>query len=159
MADLGVVPVAFAEGPKPGVGGAEFRQIAAAFEKRFDIALFFGLLDNIPHVVPYAGKMFQVSPDVYLKPSTIVRKSVGGPTQFDLNLGAMYKNRYWLTATYRYQFGAVISAHIYVNDNFHFGYAYDLPLNSLLAEQSGTHELFIGYDFNIFKKQTTPRFF
>lgn len=106
-----------------------------------------------------AGKMFQVSPDVYLKPSTIVRKSVGGPTQFDLNLGAMYKNRYWLTASYRYQFGAVISAHIYVNDNFHFGYAYDLPLNALLAEQSGTHELFIGYDFNIFKKQTTPRFF
>lgn len=106
-----------------------------------------------------AGKMFQVSPDVYLKPSTIVRKSVGGPAQFDLNLGAMYKNRYWLTATYRYQFGAVISAHIYVNDNFHFGYAYDLPLNSLLAEQSGTHELFIGYDFNIFKKHATPRFF
>ncbi len=106
-----------------------------------------------------AGKMVQVSSDVYLKPSTIVRNSVGGPTQFDLNMGAMYKNRYWLTATYRYQFGVVISAHVYVNDNFHFGYAYDLPLNGLLAEQSGTHELFIGYDFNIFKKHATPRFF
>lgn len=114
-------------------------------------------LNTVVNVI--VGKMFQVSPDVYLKPSTIVRKSVGGPAQFDLNLGAMYKNRYWLTASYRYQFGAVISAHIYVNDNFHFGYAYDLPLNALLTEQSGTHELFIGYDFNIFKKQTTPRFF
>ena len=106
-----------------------------------------------------AGKMLKVSPDVYLKPSTIVRKSIGGPTQFDVNLGAMYKNKYWLTASYRYQFGAVISAHIYVNDKFHFGYAFDLPLNNLLTEQSGTHELFIGYDFNIFKKHATPRFF
>lgn len=106
-----------------------------------------------------AGQMFKVSKDVYLKPSTIVRYAFEGPTQFDVNLGTMYKNRYWLTATYRYQFGAVISAHIYVNDNFHFGYAYDLPLNNLLAEQSGTHELFIGYDFNIFKKHTIPRFF
>lgn len=106
-----------------------------------------------------AGKMYKVSPEVFLKPSTIVRKSIEGPTQFDINLSAMYKNRYWLTATYRYGFGAVISAHIYVNDKFHFGYAYDLPLNNLLAEQSGTHELFIGYDFNIFKKHTSTRFF
>lgn len=114
-------------------------------------------LNTVVNVI--AGKMLQVSPDVYLKPSTIVRKSLEGPTQFDLNIGAMYKNKYWLTATYRYQFGAVVSAHIYVNDNFHFGYAYDIPLNGLLAEQSGTHELFIGYDFNIFQKHTTPRFF
>lgn len=106
-----------------------------------------------------AGKMYQVSPNVYLKPSTIVRKMVDGPTQFDINLSAMFKNRYWVTTSYRYGFGMVVSGHVYVNDNFHFGYAYDLPLNSLLAEQSGSHEIFIGYDFNIFKKQTTPRFF
>lgn len=107
-----------------------------------------------------AGKMFRVSREVFLKPSTIVRVSEDGPFQFDLNMSTMFKNKYWITATYRYDYGAVLAAHIYVNDQFHFGYAYDLPLNGLLAEQSGTHELFIGYDFNIYKKKTvSPRNF
>jgi|SRR5690554_2258262 len=101
-----------------------------------------------------AGKMYQVSPEVFLKPSTIIRSYINGPTQFDVNLSAFFKNKYWVTATYRYNYGAVLSAHIYVNDRFHFGYAYDLPLNTLLANQSGTHELFIGYDFNIYHKKT-----
>jgi len=89
-----------------------------------------------------------------------VRATADGQFQFDLNTSAMFKNKYWLTATYRYNYGAVISGHVYINDHFHFGYAYDLPLNSLLAEQSGTHELFIGYDFNIYnKKSVSPRNF
>lgn len=107
-----------------------------------------------------AGKMFQVSREVFIKPSTLVRVSDAGPFQFDLNMSTMFKNKYWLTATYRYNYGAVISGHIYVNDQFHFGYAYDLPLNGLLANQSGTHELFVGYDFNIYKKKAVlPRKF
>lgn len=100
-----------------------------------------------------AGKMYKVSEDIFLKPSTIIRTYIQGPTQFDINLGAFFKNRYWLTGTYRYKYGAVLSAHIFVNENFHFGYAYDLPLNPLLSSQSGTHEIFVGYEFNIYKKK------
>lgn len=100
-----------------------------------------------------AGKMFKISEDVFLKPSTNVRSYISGPTQFDINLGAFFKNKYWITGTYRYQYGAVLSAHIFVNENFHFGYAYDLPLNPLLSSQSGTHELFVGYDFKIYRKK------
>ncbi len=101
-----------------------------------------------------AGKMYKLNHDLFLKPSTIVRAVTAGQMQFDLNLSAMYKNKFWLTTTYRYEYGAVVSAHMYVNDNFHFGYAYDIPLNGLLTEQSGTHELFIGYDFNIYNKKS-----
>lgn len=100
-----------------------------------------------------AGKMFKISEEVFLKPSTNVRTYISGATKFDINLGAFFKNKYWITGTYRYQYGAVISAHIFVNENFHFGYAYDLPLNPLLASQSGTHEIFIGYDFKIYRNK------
>lgn len=107
-----------------------------------------------------AGRMFKISEETFLKPSTSIRSYIDGPMQFDINLGALFKNRYWITGTYRYQYGAVISAHVYANDNFHFGYAYDLPLNKLLSSQSGTHELFIGYDFHVFrKKSTVPNYF
>ncbi len=105
-----------------------------------------------------AGTVFEISENLSLKPSTIIRKATDSPVQFDLNFGAKIKNKFWLTTTYRYQFGFVFSGHVYVNEHFHFGYAYDLPTNNLLAEQSGTHEIFLGYDFKIFKTQpTNPR--
>lgn len=100
-----------------------------------------------------AGKIFKISNRLSLKPSTIVRKSLSSPYQFDLNLSARYLNRYWLTATYRYNFGMVLSAHLFVTERFHIGYSYDLPVNPLLSEQSGTHEIFIGYNFNIYGKR------
>jgi len=100
-----------------------------------------------------AGKIFKVSRKLSLKPSTLVRKTINSPYQFDLNLSARYLNRYWLTATYRYNFGMVLSTHLFVTDQFHLGYSYDLPLNPLLTEQSGTHEMFIGYNFNIYGKK------
>lgn len=107
-----------------------------------------------------AGKVFPVSKTLSLKPSTIVRLTANGPMQFDLNAGLFYKNKLWITTTYRYQFGLVYSAHIYVNDALHFGYSYDMPLNALLAAQSGTHELFVGYNFPIFKTEKSgPRQF
>ena len=36
---------------------------------------------------------------------------------------------------------------------FNFGYSYDLNTNQLSSQQSGTHELFIGYDFNLYKEK------
>ena len=100
-----------------------------------------------------AGMVFKVSKRLALKPSGLLRKSLESPYQFDVNLSARYLNRYWFTATYRYKFGMVLSAHIFITEKLHFGYSYDLPLNPLLTEQSGSHEIFIGYNFNIYGKR------
>jgi len=97
-----------------------------------------------------AGKIFKISRAFSLKPSTLIRRSLNSPLQFDLNVSARYLNRYWLTATYRYNFGMVLSTHLFITDKFHVGYSYDFPTNTLLSEQSGTHEIFIGYNFNIY---------
>jgi len=102
-----------------------------------------------------AGKLFKLSSRLALKPSALIRKSLNSPYQFDFNFSARYLNRYWITATYRYGFGMVASAHFFVTDRFHLGYAYDLPVNPLLAEQSGTHEIFIGYNFSIYGKRNS----
>jgi len=97
-----------------------------------------------------AGKVFNISDKVALKPSTILRKAVNSPFQFDANLSIRYLNNFWLTTTYRYGFGAVFSGHVFITDKLHIGYSYDLPLNNILSQQSGSHELFIGYNFHIF---------
>jgi len=105
-----------------------------------------------PSVNLVGGYVFPVSGKVDLKPSTLVRLQSDGTWQFDANLSARFVNSFWVTATYRYRYGMVFSGHFYLNDNFHFGYSYDLMTNSLLSQQSGTHELFIGYDFNLYKR-------
>jgi type IX secretion system PorP/SprF family membrane protein len=108
-----------------------------------------------PSINLVGGYIFAVSRKVDIKPSTLVRAQTNGSWQFDANLSARFNNAFWITATYRYQFGMVFSGHFYLNDNFHFGYSYDLTTNALLSQQSGTHELFIGYDFNLYKKKST----
>lgn len=107
-----------------------------------------------------AGHVFELSENVALKPSALVRRAATGPTQFDANIGVLLKNVLWLTTTYRYDFGLVFSAHCMVKKRVHIGYAYDYALNSLVAVQSGTHEIFIGYDFNLYRsKPISPRYF
>lgn len=107
-----------------------------------------------------AGHVFELSDNITLKPSTLIRKSAQGPVQFDANIGVLFSNTLWLTTTYRYDFGMVFSAHCMLKKRMHIGYAYDYALNNLVAVQSGTHEIFIGYDFNLYRsKPTSPRYF
>ncbi len=107
-----------------------------------------------------AGKVFDMNEDIALKPSFLVRKSMEGTAQFDLNIGALINNSLWVTATYRYQFGLVFSAHCTIRNRLHVGYAYDYALNGLMSQQSGTHEIFLGYDFNIYRnRSSSPRYF
>jgi len=113
-----------------------------------------------PNLNLMGGHIFPLSRKVDLKPSALVRLGESGTRQFDLNLSARFDNALWITTTYRYDFGMVFSAHYYVNNRLHFGYAYDLPTNELLSQQSGTHEIFLGYDFKLYQdNKFTPRDF
>lgn len=103
------------------------------------------------------GYIFPISKNVDLKPSTLIRAQTDGTFTFDANLSARFKNAFWFTATYRHEFGMVFSGHVYLNDHFHFGYSYDLTTNALLSQQSGTHELFIGYDLSLFRDKSSIR--
>lgn len=107
-----------------------------------------------------AGKVFHVSENLALKPGFLVRHTRGGPVNFDITAGALISNTLWITTAYRKDFGIVGAAHVYVSEKIHFGYSYDWTLNPMMAHQSGTHEIFLGYDFNVFKsRQMTPRYF
>ena len=112
------------------------------------------------HLNLVGGKIFQVSQNLDLKPGFLVRHALGGPVQFDVSLSALLSNQFWFTATYRHNFGMVASAHVYITDKFHVGYAYDQTLNNMMTYQSGSHEIFIGYDMPIYKTpELKPRFY
>lgn len=106
------------------------------------------------------GKIFNVSPNLDLKPGFLVRHAAGGPPQFDISLSALLSNQFWFTTTYRHNFGIVGSVHVFITDKLHVGYAYDQTLNNMVTYQSGSHEVFVGYDMPIYKTpQLKPRFY
>lgn len=101
-----------------------------------------------------AGHVFVMSDDLALKPFTMVRHDLNGPAQFDLGLSSLLLNQFWLGAAYRYDFGLVFSAQFIARKRLVIGYAYDWALNSLQASQSGTHELYLGFDLDVMQRTT-----
>lgn len=107
-----------------------------------------------------AGHIFLLSESLSLKPFAFLRHDLDGPAQFDLGLSALMANRVWLGAAYRYDFGAVLSMQLLAGNGLVIGYAYDWALNNLVASQSGTHELFLGFDLGFLKQpKRTVRYY
>lgn len=96
-----------------------------------------------------AGHIFPLSENLQVKPFTFLRYDLSGPAQFDLGASALLMNKVWLGAAYRHDFGAVFSMQLVTGKNLVIGYAYDWALNNLVAVQSGTHELFLGFDLTV----------
>ena len=106
------------------------------------------------------GKAFGLGESVIFKPS-ILAKSVDGirPT-VDFNLSFLIKNSLWLGASMRSGSGMVFMTEVNITDKLRLGYAYDLTTNRLKYHSSGSHEIFLGYDFEIFRTKTlSPRYF
>ncbi len=107
-----------------------------------------------------AGKIFTVSDFLSVKGSTLVRFTEGAPVQFDLNLGMLLVNKVWITNSYRYDFGIITSLHCYISERIHFGYSFDWAMNNLADYQNGTHEIFLGFDLNIYKSSiNSPKYY
>jgi type IX secretion system PorP/SprF family membrane protein len=78
-------------------------------------------------------------------------KTDAASTQLDVNLTYMYKNTFWVGATYRmqdaiapmlgykFQKGTVRGLKI--------GYSYDVTTSTLKGHSSGSHEIMLGYCF------------
>lgn len=100
-----------------------------------------------------AGKVLDLSPNLKLKPSVLIRFQERAPLGFDasltffidniLNVGLSYRNHDALTTMFQ----------IDLNENFSFGYAYDLTLSGLGGYTRGSHELMINYRIRL---TTTP---
>lgn len=91
------------------------------------------------------GKILDISPNLKLKPSFLIRLQEKAPLGFDasinffidniLNVGLSYRNHDALTSMFQ----------IDLNENFSFGYAYDITLSGLANYARGSHEMMINY--------------
>ena len=112
------------------------------------------------HYFGMLGYVFDLSPSVKFRPSTLIKLVDGAPLEFDLNANFLFDEVLWLGVSYR-SFDSVSGLiELQASNQLKLGYAYDYTLSDLSQFTSGTHEIMINYRF-AFKKERiiTPRYF
>jgi type IX secretion system PorP/SprF family membrane protein len=112
------------------------------------------------HYYLIGGYVFDLSPDVKLKPSFLGKMVSGAPLQVDLSANVLLQEKFSLGLAYRWSAAASAMAGIQVTDGLLIAYSYDFDTTTLANYNSGSHEIFLRFELNkIRKRVVTPRFF
>ncbi|MEZ4875366.1 MAG: type IX secretion system membrane protein PorP/SprF [Flavobacteriaceae bacterium] len=118
----------------------------------------FGSEEN--HYFATAGYVFQVSDNVKLKPSAMVKSAFTAPLSFDANLNALFYEKFEIGASYRLEdsFSGLVG--FQATPYLRIGYAYDHIVSELDAVANASHEVILTFDV-FFKKKSlrSPRYF
>lgn len=113
------------------------------------------------HFYLTAGYLFTIDDPIWkLKPTMMTRIVNGAPGSFELSLTAIFYDQFWFGLAYR--FGDAIAGHLrfQVNDRIQVGYSYDMNNSRLRHYNSGSHEIYLSYDFAFRGRKTlSPRYF
>ena len=112
------------------------------------------------HFYGMAGAAFVLSDQVVFRPSVLVKFVQNAPPQIDLNASFLFAKTFWLGASYRTEKALSIMTEFNITENIRLGYSYDIWFNELQAYNKGSHEIRLGFDFDIFHtRMLTPRYF
>lgn len=118
----------------------------------------------IPHQVRHyfatTGVAIELSQDVLMKPSVLVKYVDHAPLEADLNLNFLFVNTVWLGASYRTDDSFVALFELQLSRKLRLGYSYDFTITDIKDYSTGSHEIMLGYDFGYdIMKIKTPRYF
>jgi type IX secretion system PorP/SprF family membrane protein len=105
------------------------------------------------------GKVLDINRDIQFKPAFLAKIVEGAPLQLDLSANFLFQEKFTLGAAYRWDAAMSALAGFQVNDNWFIGYGYDAEVTKLANYNSGSHELFLRYEFSRKKQVASPRFF
>ncbi len=124
------------------------------------------------------GGMLDLSDEVKLKPSLLIKEDFKGPTNTDLNCFVLLDEIFWVGASYRTSVklwdksnlesslqasdAASVMIEFYATPQLRIGYAYDFTTSGLSNYQTGSHELSLGFSFKTNRSSrymATPRYF
>lgn len=113
------------------------------------------------HLYITTGAMFQLSENLALKPSILIKEDFKGPTNVDINAFLLIGEKLWVGASYRTGVGiwrktnlqkdlseldaASVMVEFYATEKLRIGYAYDLTINKMAGYQGGSHEISLGF--------------
>lgn len=123
-----------------------------------DIAIF---KDKINYYL-IAGYVFDLDQYQYIKfkPAVLTKMVEGAPLQVDVSANFMFSDKFVVGVAYRWSAALSAMVGFQISDGLYLGYGYDHETTSLRHYNSGSHEIFLRYEFlKNYGKITTPRFF
>lgn len=111
------------------------------------------------HTFLAAGYVFELDHNILLKPSILIKHAGQGTLNADFNTNIMFNKLFWLGVGLRNFSSVNFLVDFNVTDYLRIGYAYDMTLNKIKTYSNGSHEVLVGFDFNL-KKTTviSPRY-
>ncbi|MDN3672810.1 type IX secretion system membrane protein PorP/SprF [Flavobacterium branchiarum] len=107
-----------------------------------------------------AGYVFDLDPYIKFKPAVLTKMVEGSPLQVDLSANFMFNDKFVVGAAYRWSAAISAMAGFHVTEGMYIGYAYDHETTRLKNYNSGSHEIFLRFEFfNNYNRITSPRFF
>ena len=115
----------------------------------------------VRHYFISSGYVFDLNPELKLKPNVLVKYVKGAPLQVDLNANLLIKEIVWVGVSWRSFDSMDAIFQLQVSPRLQLGYAYDFATQSDLRRvNSGSHELMLNYRIpNAHDRVVTPRYF
>ncbi len=144
MLDLSLGLWVYSQDFSVGISGAQLLKDAGSFRS---VEMDQAALDLQRHYFLTGSYRVNAFYKVDLIPSVMVKMASPSPVSVDVNLRALYDERFWVGASYRHKDAIVGMVGFYVNPTLDIGYSYDATLSSLNRVSTGTHEIVIGFKF------------
>lgn len=117
-------------------------------------------LDLANHYFINSGYLFDLTPDIKLKPSVLLKYVKGAPVEMDLNGIVWFYNLIAAGISYRSVASVDALFQLRLTPQISLGYAYEYATTKLNTYSSGSHEIMLQYFFDFsHPKIVTPRFF
>ena len=111
------------------------------------------------HFFATGGYKFQVTDDFIVEPIAFLKYVSPVPLQIEGTLRLTYREKLWLSGTYRAGDAITTSLGYLFNNSFTIAYAFDFTTTNLNNYSNGSHELMIGARFynRKNKEKSAPR--
>ena len=108
-----------------------------------------------PHYYLYGGYRIVLNEDIDLRPALLGKYVAAAPFEADIAMDVWYRNLIGLGVSYR----TSDAVNIMIKGQFgHFyvGYSYDMTVSGLRTYNSGSHEIYLGFQFGGSLNRTQP---
>ena len=109
-----------------------------------------------------AGYVFNLNryETIKFKPALMTKMVEGSPLQVDASANFMFNDKFVIGVAYRWSASFSTLAGFQITDSMYLGYSYDRETTRLVNYNSGSHEIFLRFEFlKNYSRITSPRFF
>ena len=106
------------------------------------------------------GRIIELNDRVVFRPSFLMRSTFKTSPVVDVNLSLLFDEVFWAGLSIRSTHAIAAVLEYEITEQIKLGYSYDYDFSGLATYNTGSHEIFIGFNYNVFKsRMRSPRYY